>query len=220
MTLANGRRRLDLRSAGLRNVSYGSWLRENSEIELSSTALGRVRARSVHPLTADIAVLLRQVRFVPKGDNVWKFELTTIKKWSDRKGKRSYLSVLRETLLMSQTTHDSSVRKRDRLLAQLYWPPLFLLALAVGFVLAFPAAIAAWFLYYKIVPAYSASTYISETQTTLTLRFYYTEDENADHGRYLYVSSPNGAIRIAMTAFDWAHNSRTSVYLTPQHSFA
>src|SRR3984893_7089849 len=66
MTVANGRRRLDLRSAGLRNFSYGSWLRENSEIELSSTALGRVRARSVHPLTADIAVLLRQVRFVPK----------------------------------------------------------------------------------------------------------------------------------------------------------
>jgi hypothetical protein len=115
---------------------------------------------------------------------------------------------------MPQTADDNPAQRRSQLLAQFYWPPLFLLALAVGFVLAFPAAIALWFLYHRVVPAYSASTHISEIQTTVTLRFYYTD---TDQGRYLYVKSPNGGIRIAMTAFDWAHDGRTSIYLTPQH---
>ena len=69
-------------------------------------------------------------------------------------------------------------------------------------------------------PAHSARTKIPDLETDLTLRFYYTWDENADAGRYLYVNTPSGRIRIAMTAFDWAHNSRTSVYLTPERKIA
>jgi hypothetical protein len=80
-------------------------------------------------------------------------------------------------------------------------------------VVAFAAYIAFW----SLVPAYSASTVIADLQTTLTLRFYYIWDEQADHGRYLSVSTPGGTTKIAMTAFDWAHNSRTSIYVTPEH---
>jgi hypothetical protein len=83
-------------------------------------------------------------------------------------------------------------------------------------VVAFAAYIAFW----SVVPAYSASTEIADLQTTLTLRFYYIWDEQADHGRYLYMRTPAGKIRIAMTAFDWAHNSRTSIYVTPERKIA
>jgi hypothetical protein len=93
---------------------------------------------------------------------------------------------------------------------------MVLLVAAAVLVLAPLAAIAVWIAYWKVVPVYSASTQLTDLQTTLTLRFYYTWDENTDHGRYLYVTAPNGSTEIAMTAFDWAHNSRTSIYLTPQ----
>ena len=116
---------------------------------------------------------------------------------------------------MSQTT-DRHTSKCHQLSAVLYWPPLFLLVFVMFFVLSVPAAVAVWIIYWKVVPAYSANTRIANIETILTLRFYYTEDENIEHGRYLYVNSPKGSIKIAMTAFDWAHNGRTSIYLTPQ----
>ena len=96
---------------------------------------------------------------------------------------------------------------------------LLLLSLVTAVVLTLitAAIIGAWIVYWTVVPAYSASTEIPELHTTLTLRFYFTEDENTDHGRYLSVAAPNGRIKIAMTGFDWAHNARTSVYLTPEH---
>jgi hypothetical protein len=93
---------------------------------------------------------------------------------------------------------------------------MLLLVAAAAFVLIPLAAIAVWIAYWKVVPVYSASTQLADLRTTLTLRFYSTEDESADHGRYLYVTAPNGSTEIAMTAFDWAHNSRTSICLTPQ----
>jgi hypothetical protein len=88
----------------------------------------------------------------------------------------------------------------------------------VGLLLASTAApvvaVAAYIAFWSVVPAYSASTQIADLQATLTLRFYYIWDEQADRGRYLYVSTPGSKTRIALKAFDWAHNSRTSIYLT------
>ena len=90
----------------------------------------------------------------------------------------------------------------------------------VGMLLASTAApvvaVAAYIAFWSVVPAYSGSTQIADLQASLTLRFYYIWDEQADHGRYLYISAPGGKTRIAMTAFDWAHNSRTSIYVTPE----
>ena len=90
----------------------------------------------------------------------------------------------------------------------------------VGLLLASTAApvvaVAAYIAFWSLVPAYSASTGIADLQATLTLRFYYIWDEQADRGRYLSISTPGGTTRIAMKAFDWAHNSRTSVYVTPE----
>lgn len=61
-------------------------------------------------------------------------------------------------------------------------------------------------------------TDLSILKTTVELRFYYTEDENSDSGRYLYVTTPTGSTRIELRVFDWAHYPRTSLYLTPDHS--
>lgn len=88
----------------------------------------------------------------------------------------------------------------------------------------FPAifvALAIAYLYFvSLVPVWSASTSIADLETNLTLSFYSVWDAGSDSGRYLYVDAPAGRIRIYMTAFDWAHNPRTSVYLTPMRKLA
>ena len=119
---------------------------------------------------------------------------------------------------MMETIEDSDLVRPQ-------WSPVgatVALILLAPLVLILPAVIvvAGWIAHSAIVPAHSASTKIPDLETDLTLRFYYTWDENADAGRYLYVNAPSGRIRIAMTAFDWAHNSRTSVYLTPERKIA
>jgi hypothetical protein len=69
-----------------------------------------------------------------------------------------------------------------------------------------------------VVPAHSASTVIPQLQARLLLRFYYTW--GSESGRYLTIGTPRGHLTINMTAFDWAHNSRTSIYLTPDRKLA
>ena len=76
--------------------------------------------------------------------------------------------------------------------------------------------VAAYIAFWSLVPAYSAGAMISDLQTTLTLRFYYIWDEQSDRGRYLSITTPGGTTKIAMKAVDWAHNSRTSIYVTPE----
>ena len=80
------------------------------------------------------------------------------------------------------------------------------------------AGIVAYAVYWKVVPAYSASTKIADLDANLKLNFYYTR--NHQGGRYLNIDAPTGSIKIAMTAFDWAHNSRTSIYVTPEREIA
>jgi hypothetical protein len=118
---------------------------------------------------------------------------------------------------MMETIEDSDLVRHQ-------WSPVgatVTLLLLAPLVLILPAVIvvAGWIAHSAIVPAHSASTTIPDLETDLTLRFHYTW-QDTDAGRYLYVNAPSGRIRIAMTAFDWAHNSRTSVYLTPERKIA
>jgi hypothetical protein len=98
------------------------------------------------------------------------------------------------------------------------WFALRVVLVVAAIVVAIPVVpIAAWIAYWAIVPVHSASTVIADLRTALTLRFYHTWDaDNDDHGVYLHVTGPTGHLRIAMKIFDWAHDSRTSLYLTPR----
>lgn len=92
--------------------------------------------------------------------------------------------------------------------------PVVLVAIVIALTLAHSYVVS------NVRPAWSASTRITELETDLTLQFYLVWDVSNDPGRYLYVDAPAGRIRIHMMAFDWAHNSRTSVYLTPNRTIA
>jgi hypothetical protein len=96
----------------------------------------------------------------------------------------------------------------------------FLLLAPLVVILPLVVVFASWVAYWTLVPVHSASTKIGDLETDLTLRFYYTWDENTDSGRYLSINAPSGRIKIAITAFDWVHNSRTSIYVTPQRKIA
>ena len=75
-------------------------------------------------------------------------------------------------------------------------------------------------LYTSYVPAHSAEVHIAEADATVRLDFYWVWDEMADNGRYLTVTTPVGWIRQNVCGFDWAHWSRTSVYLTETRGIA
>jgi hypothetical protein len=70
------------------------------------------------------------------------------------------------------------------------------------------------------VPAYSAEHHIAEIATTVRLSFYRVWDETTDSGRYLTVTSPKGSLSQKLCGFDWAHRSRTNLYLTPSGNIA
>jgi hypothetical protein len=104
------------------------------------------------------------------------------------------------------------------------WNPVFttatlLLLAPLALMLPVVIVVAGLFVHSAVVPAHSASTRIPDLNTDLTLRFYSTWG-NTDSGRYLYVHTPRGRTRIYMAAFDWAHNARTSIYLTPERKIA
>jgi hypothetical protein len=75
--------------------------------------------------------------------------------------------------------------------------------------------------YTNWVPPYGAKMTIPALRAEVALRFFYIWDESSDNsGRYLTISTPAGRKTIAMTAFDWAHNSRTSIYQTADGAIA
>jgi hypothetical protein len=91
----------------------------------------------------------------------------------------------------------------------------------IVFTLSLPIVLPALFVaYISWVPPYSARMAISDLHAEMTLRFYYVSDVSTETGRYLTISAPGGRKTIAMTAFDWAHNSRTSIYRTPDGEIA
>jgi hypothetical protein len=119
--------------------------------------------------------------------------------------------------LMAETTVDSSPAGRR-------WNPVvvtiaLLLLAPLAFVLPFFILLAGALVHSVIVPDHTATARIPDLDTDLTLRFYSTWADN-DSGRYLYINTPRGKIKIYMTAFDWAHNARTSIYLTPERRIA
>ena len=75
-------------------------------------------------------------------------------------------------------------------------------------------------LYTTIVPAHSAEFYIDEIDTTVALKFYWRWSDTNGDGRYLTVRAPHGQITQDICGYDWAHWSRTSIYLTPEHTIA
>lgn len=80
--------------------------------------------------------------------------------------------------------------------------------------------IAAWSVYWTYIPAHSARLRVESLNATVTLKFFYVGDVATDAGRYLTIQTPNGGTTIRMEAFDWAHNPRTSLYLTPDQRLA
>lgn len=75
-------------------------------------------------------------------------------------------------------------------------------------------------LYTAVVPAYSATLYIKELDTSLDLRFYWVWNEANGNGRYLTARTPRGRVTENVCGWDWAHWGRTSVYLTPDGRIA
>ena len=119
-------------------------------------------------------------------------------------------------MFMSEKVDQAVPPERHRVLALLLWLPVFLLKATIFLVVLLVAVVSIFIVYYRVVPAYSASAQIGDLQTTVTLRFFYTLGDE-DDGRYLYVTAPSGVTKIALPGFDWAHYSRTSIYLTPDH---
>ena len=95
-----------------------------------------------------------------------------------------------------------------------------LVAVALTIVVIPLAYLGAWLVYMSVVPPYSATMEVPELKTAVTLRFYYIWDVQGDQGRRLTIQAPPGNTTIKMYAFDWAHNSRTSLYLTSERELA
>jgi hypothetical protein len=65
----------------------------------------------------------------------------------------------------------------------------------------------------KLFPAHSAEFHIKELDATVGIQFYRLWRVGDGDGRYLTVSTRHGHVTHEMCGFDWAHWSRTSVYL-------
>ena len=65
----------------------------------------------------------------------------------------------------------------------------------------------------KLFPAHSAEFHIRELDATVGIQFYWLWGVGNGDGRYLTVSTRYGYVTHEMCGFDWAHWSRTSVYL-------
>jgi hypothetical protein len=98
---------------------------------------------------------------------------------------------------------------------------LALLAVPLG-LLALPLFVVAYLHLSTIFspPVYSASVVIPELNTIIKLDFYMVWDETQESGRYLTVSTQQASVRSQIDGFDWVHNTRTSVYVTPERNIA
>lgn len=105
---------------------------------------------------------------------------------------------------------------RSRAFAALRWI-VIVLATPIALLLAL---VGLYLTYVSFIPAYSAEHRVDQIATTVRLDFYLVWDENHDNGRYLTVSRPGGRLSLSMCGYDWAHNSRTNIYLTPNVGLA
>lgn len=74
--------------------------------------------------------------------------------------------------------------------------------------------VASYLAYIEFVPAYSSTVVLDEMGATVTLKFYWVEDEMKDNGRRVTIGTSDGTITTRMCGYDWAHWARTSVYRT------
>jgi hypothetical protein len=75
-------------------------------------------------------------------------------------------------------------------------------------------------LFYSVFPWHSAEHYVEAIRTNVRLEFYLVWDEAKEDGRYLTISSPAGRKTFEICGFDWAHYSRTNLYLTKDNDIA
>jgi len=105
------------------------------------------------------------------------------------------------------------------------WAKLGLAFLAVPVVViaTFALLVSGWVAYEmarsRLFPAASAKTFVPELNTSIEFELYSIMEDN-DSGRYLTVSSPAGRFSGKISGFDWAHWSRTSLYMTEDHKIA
>jgi hypothetical protein len=101
-------------------------------------------------------------------------------------------------------------------------PPGWRIWRILAFVVALPVLLpASCILYTNLVPVHSASVHVSEADTTVSLNLYWLWDETpSNSGRVITVRSPGGTTRHQMCGFDWAHRSRTHLYLTADRKIA
>lgn len=92
-----------------------------------------------------------------------------------------------------------------------------LLLLLVLFPVLLPALCVS---YLVLVPPYSASFYVKDVRTTVTVSFYWVWNDMFDNGRRMTLRTPRGALTHAMCGYDWAHWARTGVYLTKNQNIA
>lgn len=101
------------------------------------------------------------------------------------------------------------------------WQNLLLLVLAfpLSIILVLALTISGYLLFTQLVPAASAKAFVAELNTSVELDLYMVLDVNSS-GRYLVIDSPKGRISSNIAGFDWAHWSRTSLYLTQDRKIA
>ena len=102
------------------------------------------------------------------------------------------------------------------------WKKLLLLVLALplGVVLALALSVFVFLGYCQLVPAASAKAFVAELNTSVKLELYWVLDVRNSSGRYLVIDSPKGRISSDVGGFDWAHWSRTSLYVTQDRKIA
>ena len=97
---------------------------------------------------------------------------------------------------------------------------LLVLALPLGVILALALTVSGFLLFTQLVPAVSAKAFVAELDTSVKLELYGVLDVRNSSGRYLVIDSPKGRISSNIAGFDWAHWSRTSLYLTEDRKIA
>ena len=102
------------------------------------------------------------------------------------------------------------------------WQSLLLLVLALplGVILVLALTISGYLLFTQLVPAASAKAFVAELNTSVRLELFWVLDVRNSSGRYLVIDSPKGRISGNIAGFDWAHWSRTSLYLTEDRKIA
>jgi hypothetical protein len=97
---------------------------------------------------------------------------------------------------------------------------LVLLALPVVGILMLGLIVLGGLVYTQLVPVAAAVTFVPELKASVRLELYYTLGDR-DSGEYLIVEGPHGrAAGKIGGVLDWAHWSRTSLYLTEDRKLA